>query len=339
VDDLYRSRLAGLGVGYELESAYRGLLRHPRCTVPTLAGELGVDVETANRMVDQLAELGLARFEVDVVHVVDPNVGLPALAARVDAELAHRREELEQGRRAIADLVTGLSHSPRSRNLQVADVCWGAHDIRARTRQLTEAASSEVVAMSTSGAALLDGPALPGWCADGVCCRLAFGDRRGAGVSDPVRDRWLRNLADLSGQGAEVRIGPVPTSALIIDSATVALPVSDTASGQTVGLATLRLPSAVTAVVELFERVWAGASPLAEASARESAVTTRERHLLDLLLAGATDQSASYRLEVSVRTVRRIVADLMNRAGARSRFELGARAAERGWLRTPVESR
>jgi len=336
VDDLYRSRLAGLGVDHELESAYRGLLRSSPCPVPELAGQLGVDVEAADRMVDQLADLGLVRFEVDVVHVVDPNVGLPALAARVDAELAHRREELEQGRRAIADLVTGLSHSPRSRNLQVADVCWGAHDIKARTRQLTEAASSEVVAMSTSGAALLDGPALPGWCADGVCCRLAFADRRGL---DPVRDRWLHNLADLADQGAEVRIGPVPTSALIIDSATVALPVSDTASGQTVGLATLRLPSAVTAVVELFERVWAGASPLAEASARESAVTTRERHLLDLLLAGATDQSASYRLEVSVRTVRRIVADLMSRAGARSRFELGARAAERGWLRTPVESR
>jgi len=336
VDDLERSRLAGLGVDHELESAYRGLLRKPTCSMPELATQLEVDVETADRMVARLSELGLARFDThsaDVVHVVDPNVGLPALAARVDAELAQRREELEQGRRAIADLVTGLSQSPRSRNVQVADVCWGAHDIKARTRQLTAAASSEVVAMSTSSAVLLDGSALPGWSADGVYCRLVFGEER---TLDPVRNRWLHSLAE---QGAEIRIGQVPTSALIIDSATVALPVCDTASGQTVGLATLRLPSAVTAVVELFERVWAAASPLAETYAREGAVTSRERHLLDLLVAGATDQSAAYRLGISVRTVRRMVAELMNRLGARSRFEAGARAAERGWLRTPVESR
>jgi len=335
VDDVYRLhrvQLAGLGLDHELESAYRDLLRHPAGTVPKLAAQLAVDVDTAERTVARLGELGLVRCDADVVHVVDPDVGLPALADRLDAELAQRREELEQGRRAIADLVTGLSHSPQSRSLQVADVYWGAHDIKARTRQLAEAASSEVVAMSTSSAVLLDGPALPGWCADGVCCRLVFGNGRGL---DPVRDRWLHNLTET---GADVRIGRVPTSALIIDSATVALPVSDTASGQTVGLATLRLPSAVTAVVELFERVWAGASPLAEAAARESAVTKRERYLLELLFAGATDQSASYRLKVSVRTVRRIVADLMDRAGASSRFELGARAAERGWLRAPAES-
>jgi len=245
---------------------------------------------------------------------------------------AERREQLEQGRRAIADLVTGLHTNPRSRNTQVADVSWGAHEIKARTQALTSAASSEVVAMSAPGAVLLDGPALPGWCADGVCCRLAFATGRGL---DPVRDRWLH---DLAADGAEVRIGQVPTSALIIDSATVALPVCDTASGQTVGLATLRLPSAVTAVVELFERVWADSFPLAETYAREGAVTTRERDLLDLLVAGATDQSAAYRLGVSVRTVRRMVADLMIRLGARSRFEAGARAAERGWLRAPAES-
>jgi DNA-binding CsgD family transcriptional regulator len=314
------------------------MLRQPTCTLPELAAQLAVDVKAAEGAVGRLGQLGLVQIGADgaALQVVDPHVGLPALAARVDAELAQRREQFEQGRRAIADLVTGLGSNPRSRSPQVADVCWGAHDIKARTRQLATAASSEVVAMSASSAVLLDGPALPGWCADGVCCRLAFGSADiGRGI-DLAHDRWLHDLED---ERTEVRVGQVPTSALIIDSATVALPVCDTASGQTVGLATLRLPSAVTAVVELFERVWADASPLAESFAREGAVTTRERHLLDLLVGGATDQSAAYRLGVSVRTVRRMVAELMTRLGARSRFEAGARAAERGWLRVPVESR
>jgi DNA-binding NarL/FixJ family response regulator len=58
----------------------------------------------------------------------------------------------------------------------------------------------------------------------------------------------------------------------------------------------------------------------------------RELKLLSLLFSGTTDKAAAATLDVSVRTVRRMVRDLMNRLGARSRFQAGAKAAERGWL-------
>ena len=58
----------------------------------------------------------------------------------------------------------------------------------------------------------------------------------------------------------------------------------------------------------------------------------RERKLLSLLVSGSTDTVAAAAIGVSVRTVRRMVRDLMNRLGARSRFQAGAKAAERGWL-------
>src|SRR5690606_39837840 len=61
-------------------------------------------------------------------------------------------------------------------------------------------------------------------------------------------------------------------------------------------------------------------------------LTTRERELLTLLSAGNTDESAAAQLGVSVRTVRRMVADIMDRLGARSRFQAGVKAADRGWL-------
>lgn len=57
-----------------------------------------------------------------------------------------------------------------------------------------------------------------------------------------------------------------------------------------------------------------------------------ERQLLDMLMEGLTDRAVARRLSLSERTVRRLVAQLMERLGAASRFEAGARAVERGWI-------
>jgi DNA-binding NarL/FixJ family response regulator len=61
-------------------------------------------------------------------------------------------------------------------------------------------------------------------------------------------------------------------------------------------------------------------------------LSERERQLLRLLTAGYTDESAAVRLGISVRTVRRTVSGIMDRLGARSRFQAGVKAADRGWL-------
>jgi DNA-binding NarL/FixJ family response regulator len=57
-----------------------------------------------------------------------------------------------------------------------------------------------------------------------------------------------------------------------------------------------------------------------------------ERELLLPLAKGMTDEAAAKRLGVSLRTVRRQMAALMERLGASSRFEAGLKAAQRGWL-------
>jgi len=45
-----------------------------------------------------------------------------------------------------------------------------------------------------------------------------------------------------------------------------------------------------------------------------------------------TDEMVARKLGVSVRTVRRMASELMAELGARSRFQAGVRASERGWL-------
>jgi DNA-binding CsgD family transcriptional regulator len=172
--------------------------------------------------------------------------------------------------------------------------------------------------------------------------------------------RLANRLTALASAGAEVRTVPeVPGDALVIDGSAVVLPVDGssvgtgvgtgvgsgigsavgTGVGPAVGSAVFRLPSVVATTAELFERIWLTATPLIPAEPTASApalddctLDARERELLSLLSAGSTDESAAARLGVSVRTVRRMMADIMHRLGARSRFQAGAKAAGRGWL-------
>jgi DNA-binding NarL/FixJ family response regulator len=57
-----------------------------------------------------------------------------------------------------------------------------------------------------------------------------------------------------------------------------------------------------------------------------------ETQVLALLLAGLTDQTVAGQLDVSLRTVRRGVHQLMAKAGVESRIQLGRAVARTGWM-------
>ena len=139
-----------------------------------------------------------------------------------------------------------------------------------------------------------------------------------------------RHLGNMSVAGVAVRTMPhIPMNALIIDGSVAVLP-ADSRKGS---VAVLRLHSVVTAATELFERIWPDAVPLADNDIPvDTDLSLREREMLRLLALGATDEFAAAQLNISVRTVRRMVAQIMHRLGARSRFQAGVKAADRGWL-------
>ncbi|WP_344743196.1 helix-turn-helix transcriptional regulator [Streptosporangium vulgare] len=86
-------------------------------------------------------------------------------------------------------------------------------------------------------------------------------------------------------------------------------------------------------LIALFEQTWGAASPLGEERRRdEKGLSGQEREVLRLLSTGLTDEAVARRLDVSVRTLRRVTAELMERLDARSRFQAGYLAAARGWL-------
>ncbi|WP_045875299.1 LuxR C-terminal-related transcriptional regulator [Pseudofrankia sp. DC12] len=76
----------------------------------------------------------------------------------------------------------------------------------------------------------------------------------------------------------------------------------------------------------------AGPDQPAADGATEQALSAAELLLLALLADGLKDEAVARALGVSVRTVRRMVAELMHRLDARSRFQAALLAQRKGWL-------
>jgi DNA-binding CsgD family transcriptional regulator len=133
-------------------------------------------------------------------------------------------------------------------------------------------------------------------------------------------------LREAFRHGAQVKITKIRLQeALVIDRR---LAVVAAAHGGR-GLLVVTAPAAIATMAESFGPCWAAATPWAPASEQPDEF---ERSILQRLVSGLTDDAVAHQLGVSARTVRRYVNMLMARVGARSRFELGFRAAEFGWL-------
>jgi DNA-binding CsgD family transcriptional regulator len=191
---------------------------------------------------------------------------------------------------------------------------------------LLGAAGTDVLAMSDLSAdAVMIRHLGPAQVRPGVRYRMILPDtvRTAPGACD-----YLRRMALA---GAEVRTMPyVPMELLVVDGRAAIL-TAGTTSGRVLAM---RLPGVVTTTTtQVFERVWRDAVPLTAVRRPErTALTRREREILRLLSVGATDEVTAAQLGCSVRTVRRLVAQLMDRLGARSRFQAGVKAATSGWL-------
>ncbi|NML54879.1 helix-turn-helix transcriptional regulator [Streptomyces sp. R302] len=207
----------------------------------------------------------------------------------------------------------------------------GLDRIRDRLATLTREVREELLGLNTDGAQTVDAmeasrPLDQELLDRGVRMRTVY--------LDSVRnDEPTLAYADwLTTGGAQVRTAPVlPTRMIVVDRKTAVIPLTsqDTAAGAVV----LTSDGLVTALCALFETIWATAQPLGSGSAPDDhGLTAQQNATLQLLAAGHTDDAIAKRLGVSSRTARRIATDLMDRLGARSRFEAGARAAQQGWL-------
>lgn len=93
----------------------------------------------------------------------------------------------------------------------------------------------------------------------------------------------------------------------------------------------VRQRALVTALTLWFESLWSRAAPVPRLDAGEARPDLR-KFLLEQLVAGYTDEVIARRLGISLRTVRRRIASLMEDLGVDTRFQAGVEATRRGWV-------
>ncbi|GAA1127956.1 helix-turn-helix domain-containing protein [Nocardioides aquiterrae] len=135
-------------------------------------------------------------------------------------------------------------------------------------------------------------------------------------------------LAARVAAGEQIRVLPdLPTRMLVIGDSHVVLP--DPLGYADMPLAVVRQRGVVEAMALWFELLWERAAVPAVGDAGRPDL---RRFLLQQLAAGEHDEQIARKLGISLRTVRRRIADLMSELGADSRFQAGVEAARRGWI-------
>ncbi|WP_030206861.1 LuxR C-terminal-related transcriptional regulator [Streptomyces sp. NRRL S-87] len=332
--------LSTLGLETDAELVYRAMLRLPRAGVPALAGECALSEDDVRAALDQLSTLALVRPSHTgdgSLRAVSPEVGMELLMVRQQAEIAAQQQRLEQSRAAAAQLIAEYADLRPATAHPGVEQLLGLDEIRDRLARLTREVREEVVSLSPGGAQTPENlaaarPLDEELLGRGVRMRTIY-------LASVRNDRPTVEYADwLASRGGQVRtLTTLPTRMIIVDRATAVIPVSsdDTAAGAVV----LTGQGTLSALTALFEGLWSAAEPLgsepASAPPEEEALTPQLATVLRFLADGHTDDAIAKRLGVSSRTARRLATELMDRLGARSRFEAGARAVQRGWLPMP----
>ncbi|MGZ4592364.1 MAG: hypothetical protein ACXV3C_00740 [Actinomycetes bacterium] len=323
------SALEVWGLDDDAETLYRALLRNPDRDASWLAAHLERKPDDVADELDRLVKIGLAKRHGQTFVAGAPATTLYPLVSAELVDLDGRRAQLDAVRTNLAsfaaDHFVGRSRSWAEVPFELlsdAESFVAVEDLQRSTR-------GEVVSCHPAIDIDVDSPSYT----DLLRRQLAAGrPMRGLYpsdiVDDPARLTYVRNWANA---GEQVRVTTKLPPSMAVFGGQVALVSSAWGGGATSGSILVRAPALVSLVADLFERHWERAAPLRSAAAPDG-VREERMEILEGLMLGAKDETIARQLGVSLRTVRRRVADLMDELGAATRFQAGMEAVRRGLL-------
>ncbi|MFF0433776.1 helix-turn-helix domain-containing protein [Streptomyces sp. NPDC004327] len=329
--------LEALGLDTTTEAVYRAMLAEPREGAADLARRLGTTEEAVRRAWERLAGLCLvqpAEADAGRPEPVSPALGLDHLVARAQTELEEHRRRVAAARVTASRLAAEYAELRARTTPVTVEHLPDVAQIRARLAALTDSVRGEVMVFAPGGAQTEANrqaarPLNERLLGRGVVMRTVYLD---SVRNDPATVAHARELTGLGGQVRTVATLPIRMTLVDREAAVVPVDSEDSSAGAVV--LTGRGP--LTALCSLFETVWETARPLGDTAARRAddgdELDRQEAAALRLLAEGHTDEGIAKRMGLSHRTARRIATVLMERLGARSRFEAGVRAVQRGWL-------
>ncbi|MFD0304167.1 LuxR family transcriptional regulator [Streptomyces sp. NPDC127119] len=315
------------------EAVYREMRGSPPPVAEEIADRLAVTPDLVRACLDRLLELGLLRpsFEVPGRYaVVDPVLSLQQSLAGQHEELMRRQRRIAETHAEVVRLLVSDA-SGRSGRAEQVERLLGMDEVQCRVDRLTGEATREVLTFWPGGArsapelmaARRNDAAL---LSRSVSIRTVGTDTGSYDAATTAHVQWL------TGNGGRFRRSEAPLPRMTLFDGSVALVPLDPRNA-TAGALQVTDPGLVAPMVALFEQTWSSATPPDTGRpAADDTLNGKELALLRLVAEGCTDAAAAGRLHVSHRTARRMMAALMERLGARSRFEAGVKAARLGWL-------
>jgi DNA-binding CsgD family transcriptional regulator len=318
------SPLGVLGLTARDESIYRLVLRNSGASIPSLAAQAALRLGELREHLTRLAGVGLIDVRSDHVAAHPPQEALGRLLNAESRRVHSRNEQLDAVRSLLPSLSADhlASSAPKGEELTV-EVLEG-RDLAKLIRSLSATSAGEMLWLRPDPLRLAPGEEIDEWVLDQL--------RLGRGSRAIYCADILREAPDLPAQraaaGERVRLLPrVPTRLAVLGGSAALIAESFEIPDRRL---VLRHPSMVAALASMFEGLWEKAVPLPGfPGQRYDAGVSDRRKLLDQLVAGAKDEQIARALGVSVRTVRRRVAELMEELGADSRFQAGVHAAGR----------
>ncbi|MET9269563.1 LuxR C-terminal-related transcriptional regulator [Kribbella sp. NPDC003557] len=326
--------LEPLGLDEATFAVYHALLSHPDSTPDQIAALLNRSVAEVHELMDKLRTLELlvpTWTQPDGEHAVHPRVGLTGLAERRRTELNKMLGELREAE-ASADVVAEqYNELLTARSSGDVEVLKGRANA---SRRIEELALKSRETFWGFVPAHIDDTIKPAE-------RSPDFDHLERGLR--MRTIYLQSMtqskyaldyaAKMHRLGGEVRATPtLPMRLLIFDREIAVMPMDP--ENPTAGALIQRSPGVVSLALALFDSYWARATELFAPEDRDddAPLTPHEAEVLRLLAGGAKDEQVARLLGISLRTARRITANLSERLDAASRFELGVAAAKRGWV-------
>ncbi|MFF3439658.1 LuxR C-terminal-related transcriptional regulator [Streptosporangium sp. NPDC002721] len=125
-------------------------------------------------------------------------------------------------------------------------------------------------------------------------------------------------------ESVELRVDPLISERFLVIDGHLAM------TGHASRMAVVRAPVLVSLLGDLFEHVWSRAESRPRGWKAPVSLTEQEKIVLRMAAEGITDEMIGRRLGLTSRTVRRHMANAMERLGTQSRLQTGVRIAKAG---------
>lgn len=320
--------MAGLRPGEEL--LYRRILRSSGASRQRLTEITGLSLAELDEVVTRLADAGLVRLSADTVTAEPPVEALGRVLEQQTRRLARDAEQVDALRNLVPSLAAEHLTSLGADGAAASHVGVQAvlrDDVAGLLRELVTESAGDVLWFRPDQWRLpvgREGDALVRDLVEaGRTSRALYPARVLEEAPDVLRTR--------AGAGELIRVVAVVPSRMVVLGREAAL-VPDRWGGDTGRRLVIREQSLVAALADLFESHWEHAMSVPGLGGSVSDHTGDRQLLLQQLTRGARDEQIARTLGISLRTVRRRVAELMAELGVESRFQAGVEAVRRGWV-------